>query len=251
LAFINANGHNGGKPTTGGIKPVGIKDPTATSKKALFSSSSSKDPLLANTTNVIKSGTTDSIINSRNSVIGANNNNAIVTGANNVVADNLGSVVVDGKTADAINVGKTTGGNGSYAGEYQYGKMILSGKGYLVSGFTTMQILADNGAYIKIPDDCIWSVRLQITLAVVSGGITDTLSGEYAMSWQSIGGTCTEIGLNTLSEITTYSGMTINFTNSPPFTGAMGLRFALSGYSSYPCDIVVVGTLNYTQFSYV
>lgn len=253
FAFIR---NGGGKPTTGkpaiGGKPVSVRDVTSLSKKSVLSSTESgTDTLLSNSTNIIKSGATDTIVNSRDSEIGANNSNAIITGAEHIVRDDLGSVVVDGKTADVRNVGQTTGGNGEYAGEMQGGKMMLSGKSTMVSAFTTMQILADGFSEIKIPDDCIWSVRLQITLAIVSGGITQTLSGEYAMSWQSVAGSCTEIGLNTLSEITTFSGMTINFFNSPSGAGLMGIRFSVAGCPSYPCDVVIVGTLTYTQYSYV
>jgi hypothetical protein len=250
-AFVKPDKPTTGHPTTGG-KPVDIKDVTAVSKKALFSSSTSgRDTLLSNNTNIIKSGATDTIVNSRDSEIGANNSNAIITGAEHIVRDDLGSVVVDGKTADVINVGQTTGANGEYAGEMQGGKMMLSCKATLVTALTTIDVLADGFSNIKIPDDCVWSVRLQITLAIVSGGITETLSGEYAMSWQSVAGSCTEIGLNVLSEITTYSGMTINFFNSSPASGLMSIRISVAGCPSYPCDVVVVGTLNYTQYSYV
>jgi hypothetical protein len=191
------------------------------------------------------------LVTATKSVIESGNTGSVVLGNNHIVEAGTGSVVVAGDSADVKNAGSTTGVAGDYRGEFQYGKMGLQGKGTLNTMFSTTAIYVDGVEACKMPDDCVWSVRVQLTLAIVSGGITDTLSGEYAFSWQSVAGVCSEVGNNTLSEITTYAGMSITFTNSSSSAGTMALRFAVTGAPSYPIDVAVVGALNYTQYSYV
>lgn len=203
------------------------------------------------TNNDIKVDNSNLLVNATNSVIEPSNSGSIVTGTNHVVEANNGAVIVSGDSAEVKNAGTTTGVAGDYRGEFQYGKMGLQAKGNLLTALSTISIYIDGVEDCKMPDDCVWSVRVQLTVAIISGGITDTLSGEYAFSWQSVGGVCSEVGSNVLSEITTFAGMTINFTNSSPSTGLMSMRFAVAGAPSYPIDVAIVGALNYTQYSYV
>jgi hypothetical protein len=201
--------------------------------------------------NDIKSNNNNLLVNASNSVIEPSNSGSIVTGSNHIIEANNGAVIVAGDSAEVKNPGTTTGVSGDYRGEFQYGKMGLTAKGNLPSSGATIAMYLDGIEGCKMPDDCVWSVRVQLTVAIVSGGITDTLSGEYAFSWQSVGGTCSEVGNNTLSEITTSAGMTINFSNSSPSPGTMTMRFAVAGAPAYPIDVAIVGALNYTQYSYV
>ncbi|CAB5224078.1 hypothetical protein UFOVP386_23 [uncultured Caudovirales phage] len=200
--------------------------------------------------NDIKVGNDNLLMNASSSIIESNNSGSIITGDNHIVEANQGAVLVSGSSSEVKNPGSTTGVNGDYRGEFQYGKMGLTAKGNLGSSLATIALYLDNQESCKMPDDCIWSVRVQITLAVISGGISESLSGEYAFSWQSVGGSCSEVGNNVLSEISS-SSLSISFNNSSPSPGQMAMRFSVTGASSYPIDVAIIGTLNYTQYSYV
>jgi hypothetical protein len=240
---ILPDGNAGGKPKVSG-KEIKIV-------QTLSSADAKNQVGVVTTNNDIQPLNDALLVNATNSVIESNNSGSVVSGTNHIVEANTGSVVVAGDSAAVKNTGSTTGVAGDYRGEFQYGKMGLQAKGNLPTSGSTIAIYVDGVDGCKMPDDCVWSVRVQLTLAIVSGGITDTLSGEYAFSWQSVAGVCSEVGNNTLSEITTYAGMSISFFNSSPSAGTMTLRFSVTGAPSYPIDVAVVGALNYTQYSYV
>jgi len=205
---------------------------------------------VVSTTTEVKAFNNNMFVNATNSTINENNSGSLVMGDNHNIDPNLGAVVVAGSNADVKNVGSTTGVGGDYRGEFQYGKLGLIAKGTLNTALSTTALLVDGVDGVKMPDDSVWSVRVQLTLAVISGGITEKLSGEYAFSWESVAGSCAEVGMQMISEIS-GTGLFITFANSSPSAGTMALRFSVGGASAYPIDVAIVGTFNYTQYSYV
>lgn len=236
--------------TGGGGKPKSSKDIVKITQTLTDQTKTTSAGVISTNTNVGLNNSTI-ISNASNSTIGNNNSTSIVSGTDNRVDNNLGSVVVTGDKADAINGGITIGGNGAYRGEFQSGTMVVQGAGTLNTAFTTIQILTDGNKDVKLPDDCIWNAHLQLSIAVISGGIVDTLVGEYAFHWESAAGTPVENNWVLIYESATDVNMSVNFANSSSGANAMGIRFNITGASAYPIDVKVSGTLTYNQYSYV
>jgi hypothetical protein len=209
----------------------------------------SKNALIQVDNAVVKENNDRSIVISDTSYLGADNNGSFVSGDRNYVEGGLGSVTVVGTSAKSINEGVTIGSGGSYAGEYQSGIIQVRGAGDWTNNTTPITLTTERGNYITMPDDCVWYIKLMLTVGQISAGIDGNGVVEFNIQMTSSGGVLSVKDAIIVSEnLETISG------NFELGVDIVGLTFApqlLLKNSTYPQDnIFIGGQIIYTQYHY-
>jgi len=198
---------------------------------------------------VVKEDNDRSIVISDTSYLGASNNGSFVSGDRNYVEDGLGSVTVVGTAAKAINNGITLGSGGTYAGEYQSGIIQVRGFGDWTNNTTPITMTTDRGLYITMPDDCVWYMKLMLTVGQISAGIDGNGVIEFNIQMTSSAGVLSVKDAIIVSEnLETISG---NFELGVDISGLTFAPQLLLKNSTYPQDnIFVGGQIIYNQYHY-
>ena len=198
---------------------------------------------------VVKENNDRSIVISDTSYLGADNNGSFVSGDRNYVEGGLGSVTVVGTTAKAINGGVTLGSGGTYAGEYQSGIIQVRGFGDWTNNTTPITMTTDRGLYITMPDDCVWYMKLMLTVGQISAGIDGNGVIEFNIQMTSSAGVLSVKDAIIVSEnLETISG---NFELGVDISGLTFAPQLLLKNSTYPQDnIFVGGQIIYNQYHY-
>ena len=198
---------------------------------------------------VVKENNDRSIVISDTSYLGADNNGSFVSGDRNYIEDGLGSVTVVGTTAKAINGGVTLGSGGTYAGEYQSGIIQVRGFGDWTNNTTPITMTTDRGLYITMPDDCVWYIKLMLTVGQISAGIDGNGIVEFNIQMTSSAGVLSVKDAIIVSEnLETISG---NFELGVDISGLTFAPQLLLKNSTYPQDnIFVGGQIIYNQYHY-
>jgi len=208
-----------------------------------------KNGLIQVNNSVVKEDNDRSIVISDTSYLGASNNGSFVSGDRNYVEDGLGSVTVVGTAAKAINNGITLGSGGTYAGEYQSGIIQVRGFGDWTNNTTPITMTTDRGLYITMPDDCVWYMKLMLTVGQISAGIDGNGVIEFNIQMTSSAGVLSVKDAIIVSEnLETISG---NFELGVDISGLTFAPQLLLKNSTYPQDnIFVGGQIIYNQYHY-
>ena len=208
-----------------------------------------KNGLIQVNNSVVKENNDRSIVISDTSYLGASNNGSFVSGDRNYVEDGLGSVTVLGTAAKAINNGITLGSGGTYAGEYQSGIIQVRGAGDWTNNTTPITLTTERGLYITMPDDCVWYVKLMLTVGQINAGIDGNGVVEFNIQMTSSAGVLSVKDAIIVSEnLETISG---NFELGVDISGLTFAPQLLLKNSTYPeNDIFIGGQIIYNQYHY-
>jgi hypothetical protein len=199
--------------------------------------------------NVVVSPNERTFVNGENNFVGGGNNGSIVSGTRNIVTSGLGSVTILGSSSKAINGGVTLGSGGTYAGEYQSGIIQVRGFGDWTNNTTPITMTTDRGLYITMPDDCVWYIKLMLTVGQISAGIDGNGVVEFNIQMTSSAGVLSVKDAIIVSEnLETISG---NFELGVDISGLTFAPQLLLKNSTYPQDnIFVGGQIIYNQYHY-
>ena len=197
----------------------------------------------------IKVSNTTTLIATPNNTISTNVLNTMVYGERNVVTTGVNNSLVGGTDAKALNTGITIGSGGAYSGEYQSGVIQMRGSGDWTNNTTPITITTDRGGYITMPDDCVWYVKLMLTIGQINAGIDGNGVVEFNIQMTSSAGVLSVKDAIIVSEnLETITG------NFELDVDIVGLTFApqlLLKNSTYPeNDIFIGGQIIYTQYHY-
>jgi len=199
--------------------------------------------------NVVVSPNERIFVNGDGNYVGGGNDGSIVSGTRNILTAGLGSIVVIGSSSKSINSGVTIGSGGTYAGEYQSGIIQVRGFGDWTNNTTPITMTTDRGLYITMPDDCVWYMKLMLTVGQISAGIDGNGVVEFNIQMTSSAGVLSVKDAIIVSEnLETISG---NFELGVDISGLTFAPQLLLKNSSYPQDnIFVGGQIIYNQYHY-
>lgn len=247
-AFIPDSNGGGGKPL-GTTTTINQNDPSKVIQR-------NTNGLMVNGNgNTIGQGSIASIISALNSGIGRNNPASALFGMNNKSADNLGGgLFINGLMADAMNKGETFGGGGSYAGQWQSGRMFAFANDVTATNDTTLIPLLVNGeSDIYLEDDALWFMTIRLILCETSSGIIRYNElGQFNFLLRTVAGFIYEENLTTIEESqgASYTGY-VEWANVLT-TNNYALNLYIKNANAYPLTNVWIGAeINYTQFKYV
>ena len=185
-----------------------------------------------------------------NNFIGFGNDNSIVIGSGHRLDSGLDSVFVMGYNSNVLNGGATIGSAGSYIGEMQNGLIPVWGKGDFTNNTTAITLLAYGTAYINMPNESVWLVKLRLMVGQVGALIDASVSGEYNLHIAQSGGTISLKNVTTIDE--TPIDIDGDFIIDLDIVGStFAITVVLDNASSYPYDVInISGQLTYTQYHY-